>query len=186
MTSRITRASSSTSPYSVSPCSESKSTAASAAVGLRLALHLLRYLDVGLEELCHAAVQADGLALVQVGFAVCGGDAFLCTRLLEAVCVSGGHERRKREVRTGCTCRTPCQSRPLLRQSSLPKTAGGGRRQKGRTFCDLERSRYGRVCRVVGEFNGEETGLTSDEEAWATYKFCYTFGHVPIVYSYNT
>jgi hypothetical protein len=42
---------------------------------LRLALHLLRNLDVDLEELADAAVQAHGLALVQVGFAVLGGDA---------------------------------------------------------------------------------------------------------------
>ena len=42
-----------------------------------LALHLLRDLDVDLEELAHAAVQAHGLALVQVGFAVLRGDALL-------------------------------------------------------------------------------------------------------------
>lgn len=48
-----------------------------ALLGLRLALHLLRNLDVDLEELAHAAVQAHGLALVQVGFAVLRGDALL-------------------------------------------------------------------------------------------------------------
>ena len=42
-----------------------------------LALHLLGNLDVDLEELAHAAVQAHGLALVQVGFAVLRGDALL-------------------------------------------------------------------------------------------------------------
>lgn len=44
---------------------------------LCLALHLLRNLDVDLEELAHAAVQADRLALVQVGLAVLGRDALL-------------------------------------------------------------------------------------------------------------
>lgn len=42
-----------------------------------LALHLLRNLDVDLEELAHAAVEADGLALVEVGFAVLGRNALL-------------------------------------------------------------------------------------------------------------
>jgi len=43
----------------------------------RLTLHLLRHLDIHLEELGHAAVEADGLALVEVGFAVLGWDALL-------------------------------------------------------------------------------------------------------------
>ena len=42
-----------------------------------LALHLLRNLDVDFEELAHAAVEADGLALVEVGFAVLRGNALL-------------------------------------------------------------------------------------------------------------
>lgn len=42
-----------------------------------LALHLLRNLDVDFEELAHAAVEADGLALVEVGFAVLGRNALL-------------------------------------------------------------------------------------------------------------
>jgi hypothetical protein len=42
-----------------------------------LTLHLLADLDVDVEELGHAAVETDGFALVQVGFAVVGGDAFL-------------------------------------------------------------------------------------------------------------
>lgn len=42
-----------------------------------LALHLLRNLDVDLEELAHAAVEADGLALVEVGFAVLRRNALL-------------------------------------------------------------------------------------------------------------
>jgi hypothetical protein len=56
-----------------------------ALLGLRLALHLLRNLDVDLEELAHAAVQAHGLALVQVGFAVLRGDAFLGAGVDESV-----------------------------------------------------------------------------------------------------
>lgn len=43
---------------------------------LRLPLHLLRHLHIDLEELGHAAVEADGLAFVQVGFAVGWRDAF--------------------------------------------------------------------------------------------------------------
>ena len=42
-----------------------------------LSLHLLGNLDVDLEELGHAAVEADRFALVQIGFAVAGGDALL-------------------------------------------------------------------------------------------------------------
>lgn len=60
---------------------------------LRLALHLLRHLDVDLEELAHAAVQAHGLALVQVGFAVLGGDALLGAGVDEPV----AKEERKKE-----------------------------------------------------------------------------------------
>lgn len=44
---------------------------------LRLALHLLRHLDVDFEELAHAAVQAHGLALVEFAFAVLRGNALL-------------------------------------------------------------------------------------------------------------
>jgi hypothetical protein len=47
----------------------------------RLALHLLRHLDVDVEELGDTAVQADGLALVQVGLAVIRRDALLRARL---------------------------------------------------------------------------------------------------------
>lgn len=42
-----------------------------------LALHLLRDLDVDFKELADAAVEADRLALVEVGFAVGSGNAFL-------------------------------------------------------------------------------------------------------------
>lgn len=44
---------------------------------IRLSLHLLGDLDVDFKELGYAAVQAYGLALVQVAFAVCVGDALL-------------------------------------------------------------------------------------------------------------
>jgi len=42
-----------------------------------LSLHLLRDLDVDLEELANATVEADGLALVEVTLAVGVGDALL-------------------------------------------------------------------------------------------------------------
>jgi hypothetical protein len=48
---------------------------AAALLRRRLALHLLRDLDVDFEELAHATVQADRLAFVEVGFAVLGRDA---------------------------------------------------------------------------------------------------------------
>lgn len=48
---------------------------------LGLALHLLADLDVDLEELGHAAVEANGLALVQIAFAVRCVDAFCGARL---------------------------------------------------------------------------------------------------------
>jgi len=46
-------------------------------VGGSLTLHLLADLDVDVEELGDTAVQADGLALVKVTFAVVGRDALL-------------------------------------------------------------------------------------------------------------
>ena len=42
-----------------------------------IALHLFADLDVDVEELADAAVEADGFALVQVAFAVVVGDTFL-------------------------------------------------------------------------------------------------------------
>lgn len=48
---------------------------------LCLALHLLADLDVDFEELCDAAVEADGLALVEIGFTVRGIDALLAAGL---------------------------------------------------------------------------------------------------------
>jgi hypothetical protein len=43
---------------------------------LRLPLHLLADLDIYLEEFGYAAVEADGFALVEIGFAVGCVDAF--------------------------------------------------------------------------------------------------------------
>jgi hypothetical protein len=40
-----------------------------------LSLHLFRHFDVDLEKLGHATVQTDGLALVQIAFAVLWWDA---------------------------------------------------------------------------------------------------------------
>jgi hypothetical protein len=47
-------------------------------------LHLLADLDVDIEELGDTAVQADGLALVQVTLAVVGGDTLLGAGLGES------------------------------------------------------------------------------------------------------
>lgn len=58
-------------------------------VGIGLALHLLADLDVDVEELGHAAVEADGLALVEVAFAVIGGDTLLGARLSQAMIRDG-------------------------------------------------------------------------------------------------
>ena len=59
--------------------------------GLVLALHDLADLDRGLEELGGAAVEADGLALVELALAVVGGDALLLARVAQAV-VGIGHD----------------------------------------------------------------------------------------------
>ena len=48
-------------------------------------LHLLADLDVDVEELGHAAVEADGLALVEVAFAVIGRNTLLGAGLGQAV-----------------------------------------------------------------------------------------------------
>jgi hypothetical protein len=47
-------------------------------------LHLLANLNVDIEELGDTAVQADGLALVQIALAVVGGDTLLGAGLGEA------------------------------------------------------------------------------------------------------
>lgn len=50
-----------------------------------IALHLLADLDVDVEELADAAVEADGFTLVQVAFAVVVGDTFLGARFGQAI-----------------------------------------------------------------------------------------------------
>lgn len=62
-------------------------TLGSAAHGLALLLHNLANLHRRVEELGGASVEADGLALVEVAFAVVGRDALLLARLLQAVLV---------------------------------------------------------------------------------------------------
>lgn len=64
-----------------------------------LALHLLRNLDVDLEELAHAAVEADGLALVEVGFAVLRRNALL------GACVDELVEHARDHLNLGLCCR---------------------------------------------------------------------------------
>jgi hypothetical protein len=56
---------------------------------LRLALHLLADLDVDFEEFGDAAVEADGFALVEIGFAVRRVDAFRGAGFEETADVSG-------------------------------------------------------------------------------------------------
>lgn len=102
-----------------------------------LSLHLLRDLDVDLEELANATVEADGLALVEVTLAVGVGDALLgagfdkTARLISTRrrCGSG-----LLVVYTGCTCPRPCQFQPQQRQSSLPRRVEGDHHRKGKTF----------------------------------------------------
>lgn len=53
-----------------------------------LALHLLGYLDVDFEEFRYAAIEADGLALVQIAFAVGVGNAFLSACVDESAAMS--------------------------------------------------------------------------------------------------
>lgn len=56
-----------------------------AAHSLPLLLHDLADLHARVEELCGAAVEADGLALVELALAVVGRDALLLARLLETI-----------------------------------------------------------------------------------------------------
>ena len=58
--------------------------ATSTLLSLCLSLHLLANLDVDFEELGYAAVEADGFALVEIGFPVVCVYAFGCARLDEA------------------------------------------------------------------------------------------------------
>lgn len=53
--------------------------------GLALLLHDLADLHGGIEELCGAAVEADGLALVELALAVVGRNALLLAGLLQSV-----------------------------------------------------------------------------------------------------
>lgn len=53
--------------------------------GLALLLHNLADLDGRVEELCGAPVEADGLALVELAFAVVGGDALLLAGILQTI-----------------------------------------------------------------------------------------------------
>lgn len=57
----------------------------SSAHGLALLLHDFANLHGGVEELCGAAVEADGFALVELALAVVGGDALFLASLLQAV-----------------------------------------------------------------------------------------------------
>lgn len=63
---------------------EAHAAAAALRVGGSLTLHLLADLDVDVEELGDTAVQADGLALVEVAFTVVDRDTLLSARLGEA------------------------------------------------------------------------------------------------------
>ena len=54
-----------------------------------ITLHLLANLDVDVEELGDTAVEADGLALVQVTLAVVDGDTLLGARLGQAMIRDG-------------------------------------------------------------------------------------------------
>lgn len=71
----------------LSRCGLEKTTALLATHSLSLLLHNLANLHGRIEELCGAAVEADGFALVELAFAVVGGDALLLARLLEAAVV---------------------------------------------------------------------------------------------------
>lgn len=68
------------------PLKQSSGTALrSSTHGLALLLHDLADLHGGIEELCGAAVEADGLALVELALAVVGRNALLLARLLQTV-----------------------------------------------------------------------------------------------------
>lgn len=53
--------------------------------GLALLLHDLADLHGGIEELCGAAVEADGLALVELALAVVGRNTLLLASLLQSI-----------------------------------------------------------------------------------------------------
>jgi hypothetical protein len=101
---------------------------------------------VDVEEFGGAAVEADALALVEVALAVVGGHALLCADPREAgrqaVSISGTScplvqaAPELEASHTGCASLTASSSRPLLRQSSLPRRAGDDQSQ-GRTFSQM-------------------------------------------------
>lgn len=72
---------------SLSPFQLEEATAGGGTALLRTALRLHNLADLHrrVEELCGAAVEADGLALVELALAVVGGDALLLARLLKTV-----------------------------------------------------------------------------------------------------
>lgn len=66
------------------PFLEQSALRSSRAHGLALLLHDFANLHGRVEELCGAAVEADGLALVELALAVVGGDALFLASLLQA------------------------------------------------------------------------------------------------------
>lgn len=67
------------------PFLEQSALRSSRAHSLALLLHDFANLHGRVEELCGAAVEADGLALVELALAVVGGDALFLASLLQAV-----------------------------------------------------------------------------------------------------
>lgn len=67
----------------------------------RLSLHLLADLQIDLEELAHASIEAHALALVEVRFAVFGGDAFLGAGLGESISITKERKRQACSVLEG-------------------------------------------------------------------------------------
>jgi len=91
-------------------------------------LHLLRDLDVDFEELAHAAVEADGLALVEVGFAVLGRNALLGAGVDEP-------EKKGESVWDGVCCERSMRSDGL--RSDLLVEHAGDHLDLGLCCCDL-------------------------------------------------
>jgi hypothetical protein len=114
--------------YCPSLHSTTKHAAATTLLSLCLALHLLANLDIDLEELGYAAVEADGFALVEVGFAVRCVYAFGCAGFDEAesykLAIALLPKCSLKFELTGCTCPKPCRFQPLPAQSFAPKRFG--------------------------------------------------------------
>jgi hypothetical protein len=114
--------------YCPSLHSTTKHAAATTLLSLCLALHLLANLDIDLEELGYAAVEADGFALVEVGFAVRCVYAFGCAGFDEAesyiLAMASLPKCSLSFGLTGCTCPKPCRFQPLPAQSFAPKRFG--------------------------------------------------------------